>query len=138
MAACRAVRRGQPAFRARPAAAVLAAALPTGEAASGGIATSGDIDKTAKTVGMSVLEVRGELQALLERRSRDGQEPGGDDGDEPGHAARVAHGADASADEASSVRGSAEPPVAMPPDAPSPVGKAAAKPATAGRARKAV
>ncbi|MGZ8470096.1 MAG: sigma-54-dependent transcriptional regulator [Gemmatirosa sp.] len=86
--------------------------------------TSGDIDKTAKTVGMTVQEVRSELQTLLERRSRDGQEPGGADDDEPAPARG---------------QSTADPcalPVALPPDVTSPVGKAPAKSA-ATRSRKA-
>ena len=92
--------------------------------------TNGDLDRTAKTIGLSVLDVRGELQALLERRTpRDGQ-----DG---------AVGEDAAADsEADRVDGAGSDhvesrPVILPPDATSPVGKTAPKPPAAARSRKA-
>ncbi|MDF1503320.1 sigma-54 dependent transcriptional regulator [Roseisolibacter sp. H3M3-2] len=87
---------------------------------------NGDLDRTAKTVGLSVLDVRAEIQALLERRVRDGQDGAGD-----GEPVAIAEGP-VLAD------GPPEPqrPVTLPPDVESPVGKAPGKPAGAGRARK--
>ena len=93
--------------------------------------TNGDLDRTAKTIGLSVLEVRGELQALLERRSpRDGQD---------GSAAEDAAGADPEADRADEAGADhvESRPVILPPDATSPVGKTAPKASAAARSRKA-
>jgi hypothetical protein len=92
--------------------------------------TNGDLDRTAKTIGLSVLEVRGELQALLERRSpRDGQDGPGDDARAPEPDVDRAEGGEAERVESR--------PVVLPPDAASPIGKAAAKPSAAARSRKA-
>jgi hypothetical protein len=106
--------------------------------------TNGDIDQTAKTTQMSVADVRGELQALLERRAGDGR--AAEAADAP---AGVAAGAHADAGTASGAgaepgrngthadgNGAAQaPPVALPDGVRPPVGKGTPKPA-AGRVRK--
>jgi DNA-binding NtrC family response regulator len=86
--------------------------------------SNGDLDRTAKTIGVSVPEVRAEIQSMLERRVRDGQDNGAGDGD-----------AVAAAEGPVLADGPPMPAVTLPPDA-SPVGKAPGKPAGAGRARK--
>ena len=82
--------------------------------------TNGDIDRTAKTLG----HVGRRRRAVSCRRcwsaaSRDGYDAGDDAEEDP-----------------AASTGAASPPVAMPADAPSPVGAPPAKTATAGRSRK--
>jgi DNA-binding NtrC family response regulator len=85
--------------------------------------SGGDLERTAKTTGMSVADVRGELLAMIERRAGDVVSDGGE----------AMAPAEATHDE--SANGAGEmPPVMLPPDA-SPVGKTA-KPPTAAKARK--
>ena len=86
--------------------------------------SNGDLDRTARTIGVSVPEVRAEIQSMLERRVRDGQDNGAGDGE-----------AVATAEGPVLADGPPRPAVTLPPDA-SPVGKAPGKPAGAGRARK--
>jgi len=77
----------------------------------------GDLDRAAKMTGISVAEVRAELQALLERRSSDSAPPDplGSDGRDPAES----------------------PPVALPADADTPVSKPASpKPTAAAKGRK--
>jgi DNA-binding NtrC family response regulator len=118
--------------------------------------TSGDLERTAKTVGLSVVEVRAELQAMLERRARDGQTdaavdapapgapepaPGGDgddrpdDGDGEADSRELPSAAERAARNGNG-RGNGAPPVALPNDVTSPVGKLSGKPAGASRGRK--
>jgi DNA-binding NtrC family response regulator len=78
----------------------------------------GDLDRAAKMTGISVADVRAELQALLERRASDGDR------------------ADLLASDGSSA--AEPPPVALPADAASSVGKSpATQPAAAAKGRKA-
>ncbi|AHG90413.1 sigma-54 factor interaction domain-containing protein [Gemmatirosa kalamazoonensis] len=101
--------------------------------------SGGDLAKTAKVTGMNVADVRGELLAMIERRSGDGSstEPGNDGGGGADGAtpvtpppAAAAHGAGANGSGAPEA-----PPVSMPPNVASPVGKSPKAPPVA-RSRK--
>lgn len=98
-------------------------------------AFNGDLERTAKVVGIAVAEVRAELQSLLERRSGGDGRPDtrGDADGGAGGSGPAAPSPSAERNGAGRAEGmDATPPVALPPDA-SPVGKSA-KPAA--RARK--
>ena len=89
--------------------------------------SGGDLARTAKTAGMSVADVRGELLAMIERRAIDGI--GAEGGPEAESEAAGRNGDAAEREAASEI-----PPVVLPPDASSPVGKP--KPSVASKARR--
>jgi DNA-binding NtrC family response regulator len=86
--------------------------------------SGGDLEKTAKTIGMSVADVRSELLAMIQRRAADST---------PGEAGRAgASDATADADPPAASGDGEMPPVALPPDG-SPLGKGSKAPAAKAR-----